>query len=446
MRVPIGVIKEGERNSEYWISLVGSQRTELLRAPVAIDSQNNIYNSGGSFQSIGILFKMNKLGDVQFFAETKISDSTFESNTNVSIDSSGFVYSGSDGSTGFQTRKYVTKYNASFAIQWQRIFSISTLLGVYADSQDSVFVFGQDQPDPSKSWYTRAYLAKLNSSGSLLWQRVLGDNPPISNDGYEEFYGYRSVVTDSQNNVYAAGFANFSNSSGLSTAFIVKYNSSGVLQWKKRFDATDLLESAQGQGLAIDSQDNLYFTIDKTVNPGATQFNVGIVVKLNSSGDILWQRALAGNISSSAGKPFADDSSIYVPQLSAGQGIISKVNFLGQVIYQRKVEEPGQSLADFQVAVAENETMYLNAHRTGSPIYPNQDYLQISLPSSGSLYGSYKIGVAPINISLYEAVPIVSDIMERPLLSNSGTPSISVTTPSAQTVTSLTSQNNKIIL
>ena len=202
----------------------------------------------------------------------------------------------------------------------------------------------------------------------------------------------------------------------------------------------------QGRGITIDSEDNLYLAVDKSTNIGGSQVTVALTIKLNSSGNILWQRALAGEIPAAAAVPFADGLNIYVPQTSGGQGILSKINSLGQVIYQRKIEEPTQNLGEFAVSVAENGTMYLNTWRFGSPLYPDQGYLQISLPSDGSLYGSYKVGVAPINISLYEAIPVVSDLIETPLQSNSATASNSVTTPSSQIITNLTSQNNKIVL
>jgi len=65
------------------------------------------------------------------------------------------------------------------------------------------------------------YVAKLSSTGVVLWDRTYGQA------GWQDWFN--TVSVDDSGNVYAAGLKN--NSTGLQSTMIVKYNSSGQLQY-----------------------------------------------------------------------------------------------------------------------------------------------------------------------------------------------------------------------
>ena len=62
------------------------------------------------------------------------------------------------------------------------------------------------------------------------------------------------VVVDSSDNVYVCG-ESYTSGTG---ALIVKYDSSGTIQWQRKLGGSS--HSANGFGIAIDSSDNLYIT------------------------------------------------------------------------------------------------------------------------------------------------------------------------------------------
>lgn len=89
------------------------------------------------------------------------------------------------------------------------------------DSSNNIYGVGMTRTQSSTP---DAWLFKTNSGGSVQWERYIGG----SGDEY-----FRSVTTDSSGNVYAVGETN----TGFSSLqlLIVKYNSSGTLQWQRTF-------------------------------------------------------------------------------------------------------------------------------------------------------------------------------------------------------------------
>ena len=89
-------------------------------------------------------------------------------------------------------------------------------------------------------------LVAYNSSGVKQWNHIWG--------GEDEDYGY-DIILDSSENIYAVGCTN-SYGRGNEDICIVKFNSSGMLQWHTWGENGD----DSGFGIAVDSLDNIYFT------------------------------------------------------------------------------------------------------------------------------------------------------------------------------------------
>ena len=115
----------------------------------------------------------------------------------------------------------------------------------------------------------------MNTSGATVWQRYYSTGYGSNNT---EAYG---VDVDSSGNIYTAG-ETFDDQIG-NRFMAAKYNSSGTLQWKKTISDSNTI--ASGYGVSVDSNDNIYmsgFLIPSSL--------VGYLVKLDSSGAIVWQR------------------------------------------------------------------------------------------------------------------------------------------------------------
>ena len=98
----------------------------------------------------------------------------------------------------------------------------------------------------------------------------------LSTTGTNEYYS--SVKVDSSGNVYCLGLLNSTD------IVLVKYNSAGTIQFQKIYtiSSTSTNLGFSGNGLFIDSSDNLYMTGGYTLSGSR-----GFLIKTNSSGTIL---------------------------------------------------------------------------------------------------------------------------------------------------------------
>ncbi len=172
----------------------------------------------------------------------------------------------------------------------------------YTSSSSAIATSGAYQVTYGGS--TDAYLAKFSKTGTLLWATYYG--------GSSDDYG-RSVATDATGNVYMAGST--SSTTAIATpgayqttylggddAFIVKFNSSGVIQWGTYYGGTN---SDYAVDIALDGSGNAYITgqtmsSSGIATPGTFRSTAsgsydGFLAKFNSSGALQWGSYYGGN-------------------------------------------------------------------------------------------------------------------------------------------------------
>jgi hypothetical protein len=192
----------------------------------------------------------------------------------IASDSSGNRYG--VGNIGDSQIKFcLIKNDTTGNTLWQRELTGSSVqtqgFKVVSDSSGNTYAVGLDQLTSSP--FTKwVVVVKFNSSGTIQWQRRLEtNNNTISS----------SIALDTSNNVYIVSSDYTSNSNLIA----VKYNSSGTIQWQKRFYST-AGGSVEGTGLAVDSAGNVYAC--------GRAFGKAIIVKFNTSGVYQWVYSLGG--------------------------------------------------------------------------------------------------------------------------------------------------------
>ena len=309
----IFVIKHDKDGTEQWQRLINTNSSEQIG--IGLDNSNNVYvvgdtdvSSQGSldfhitkFNSSGTEIWQRGLGGSgieQFFGH---------STTDSSGNTYGIGYTTSAGQGTFA--QYLVKWNSSGTVQWQRTLSMSGQHAghdVALDSSGNVYMCGESDLGTLNN--TSLTLAKWTSNGTHQWTRYLRGS------SYGE-YGY-GVAVDSSDNIYVCGSTS-SVGAGSNDLLLVKYNSSGTVQWRRTLGGSG---SDEGKGVAVDSSDNIY--VCGTTRSTSNGNRYMMIAKYNSSGTLQWQNTLGGS-NRDEGEHIEVDSSdnIYVVgRTQSGQG------------------------------------------------------------------------------------------------------------------------------
>lgn len=275
----------------FLLSVSGtSQSTEALTSSSMVyDSNKNLFIVGRKADSNGgLVVKTDKYGTLAWAISFRDSQSYFYAYPS-SVDSSGNIYVPVTQYNSTSAKVGVVKFNSSGALQFQRTMSssASSTYGGYAqgslvDTSGNFYVYGFVKEQGSST--TMPYVAKFDSSGTVTWQRRIQTTSVSSLDAL--FTGGSGVLL-SDGSIVLGGY-NYTNSSGTDyNTILVKYNSSGTLQWQKAFSfGTNI--GQQIVGTTTDSSDNIYALVYSEETPAAA-----FLLKYNSSGTLQWQRRIS---------------------------------------------------------------------------------------------------------------------------------------------------------
>jgi len=265
-------------NDFCWARNFGSRTTETANG-VAVDPQGNSYMVG-SFQGTAtfgsttlisagghdiFLAKLNPQGVLLWVIRAGgVNDDV---GYDVAVDSSGnaFItgYYGQNAifeqttvATAAGYNLFVAKYNSAGLLNWVRTPLIADDIygsGIAVDPTGKVVVVGTYFQTSDTS---DAFVARLNSDGTLQWVQVAG--------GLDDDQGAK-VAVDLNGNIFITGFftdeANFGINNvvyGNDTTemFVAKYNVNGTLVWVE----ASVSDEAQGADIAVDSEGNCLVT------------------------------------------------------------------------------------------------------------------------------------------------------------------------------------------
>jgi len=225
------------------------------------------------------------------------------------------------------------------------------------------------------------FLTVVVDAQSFKWAKTFG--------GSSTTYGVcdqgNSVVKDASGNVYITGM---SKGSGPGFDFCtIKYNSSGVQQWAKRYDGT-ANNNDGGYSIAVDNSGNSYVTgYSMGTNSGFDYYTI----KYNSSGTQQWAQRYdgPGNNNDNASLIAIDNSgNVYVT--GASQGSTSNTDYCtikyspsGAQQWVKRYDGPGNSVDGANsIAIDTFGNVYITGHSTG--IGTQYDFCTIKYNSSGT--------------------------------------------------------------
>jgi hypothetical protein len=190
------------------------------------------------------------------------------------------------------------------------------------------------------------------SKTAITWQRKLngGSTTPLTN----------AMLSASDGSIYTA-----QNASGI--GHIVKYNSSGTLQWQKSLTDVFIYDAVLG------SDDSVYIN-------GSRGIDGGIAIKINSSGTLQWSKKWGGTYMYTQNCAIDSSDNFY----ATGQNGVIKFNSSGVEQWRRAIS-PGQYGRVTDVSVDSSLNVYVVGYRTlGEPESYYDEYYIYKLNSSGT--------------------------------------------------------------
>jgi len=309
----IFLLKYDSSGQQEWYRTWGGVEDEWGRSLVT-DSSDNIFVVG-STESFGAgdndiaLIKFNSLGAQQW--NTTWGTSGSESGYSIALDLSGNIFIVGSISTGNPqpdtSDVVLVKFNSLGEYQWDKTWNgggIEAGWAMIMDSSENIFITGLTL---SLGTPADLFLLKYNSSGDLQWDVTWGGN------GFEDAH---SIELDSSGNIYVSGETG-SFGAGSTDISLVKYNSTGDLQWYKTWGGSD--SEGGWDLLALDSSENIYLA------GGTKSFGTGIhdgfLVKYNIMGQQVWNTTWGGGGDDGFSTIIVDSSdNIYVAGYSDSYG------------------------------------------------------------------------------------------------------------------------------
>ncbi|MGG5210711.1 T9SS type A sorting domain-containing protein [Chryseobacterium sp. MIQD13] len=247
------------------------------------------------------------------------------------------------------------------------------------------------------------WVVKLNALGILEWQKALGgSNSDIA----------RSVRQTSDGGYIVAGTSTSTNGDislnhGASDYWIIKLTPTGSIQWEKSFggyggdDANSIEQTIDGGYIVAGTSTST--NGDVTGNHGSTDY---WVVKLNSAGDLQWQKSLGGSDTDFgysitqtpdsgyvvAGTSFSDDGDVTGNHGNFDYWIV-KLDTTGNLQWQKSYGEIYYDYA-FDIKNTSDGGYIVSGYSESTPIkgYGSNDYWMIKLLPNGNMEWDKKLG------------------------------------------------------
>ena len=275
------IAKFGSDGSLLWDRTWGGDDEDEAEG-VAVDDSGNAYMTGYTYFGAGDTDAF----IAKFYAGGSLAwDLTWgwihdEEATDIALDKDGNIYIVGDTSSfgAGDMDAFIAKFDSSGGLIWDRIWGGSSDdwgYGVSVDEDGNVYIVGSTTSFGAGA--NDAFIAKFSSNGDLIWDRTWGTS------SIEGAYG---IAVDVHGNVYVTGNTQAYHLTRLEDVFIAKFSSDGNLIWDLVWGGSD---PDYGEDIDVDDAGNLY-VVGSTFSFG----NKGFLLRLDSDGNLLRQVAWGG--------------------------------------------------------------------------------------------------------------------------------------------------------
>lgn len=378
-----------KKDSSVLLNILSGSGTESL-GYFDFDTYGNIYLSGltNTFSGNNDAFIAKYSNNGKVIWQKTLGSSGVDRFFNIRVSPDGYIYAvGNTTSIGSGSNDaLIAKYDSEGNIVWQKVWggtAAETYVALDFDNDGNVYAGGGTET--STPGTIRAFaIVKYNSSGVVQWQRAIGGTSTAGGE-----YTRGISVNKTTGYVYLTGSASsLQASSGSNDLCLVEYDLSGNLQFQV---SIGLSSSDTSRGICIGESSNIYL-VGNTASTGSGSDDM-ILAKYNDSGTLIWQRMIGGPSSDFGYDIFYDSDGVFAigSTISAGRGsrsiLITKYNTSGAIQWQRVFGSIGDELP-FCIKKFGNY-LYITASTTA--ISSLSDILLIKIPADGTGSGEYVI-------------------------------------------------------
>lgn len=356
-RDSIAVMKLDDEGGLVWSKvLTGNEPVEITESVIPeVNGIGGITIEGTDYQ---IVFVSGNYDYVNYYQGWVFQESTDGTNWTTMGTVSLATYDGEANTTSLLfpdltfagNLDYPTK---SYRVVTEQVNSWHETSAITTDGDD-VFVIAEYQDGASGPNLTKAAILKLaGTNGNLIWAKVLD-----AVEGNTEMYG---ADVGADGHIVAVGYV-ASDGPGITISWINKFDgTTGDYIWGTVIAANEIGQLAAGGDIVVDSQNNVFVTLNTREDIVSDQESVtktiAYVVKIDSTGDIVWSRRVGPGPCASVASGIDCDSTgnVYLSVLTITQDnpvrdvnefgnsgkttmALAKYSTDGEVLWQRYIE------------------------------------------------------------------------------------------------------------
>lgn len=267
-----------------WARIMGGPGYERIVYPVQMDDGGCAFLGGLSENGIDSWIPWVVLLDAsgETVWQRKYSGGDIRVTSAQQTKDGGFILAGETPSFGAGDYDgWCMKLNSSGDVEWQRTYGGSTqdvAMAIQETPDGGYVVVGYTYPF-NNPLHPNGWCFKLDAEGQAVWSRAYAG--PSGN--------FLTSVQQTPDDGYVAGGITFSAGLGLSDAWVLKLDSSGSPLWQKAYGGTSMDSGFQ----VLRSTDGGYITWGFTRSL-ATGEDQAWLMNLDAQGDIRWQRCYGG--------------------------------------------------------------------------------------------------------------------------------------------------------
>ena len=276
-----------------------------------------------------------------------------EFNTVIQLNDNGYLAAGTQSNNGVEAGLYdflVSKVNNNLELEWSYVFDNDEIDIAHAlietNEGEYIVVGSSGYRLVSSEVLTDVWIIKLDSEGSLIWQKTYG--------GSESDFGLE-ILTLENEEYMIAGYTNstdgdISNAFGGDDAWLFKIDTDGNLLWEKTIggEADD-----KANDIAYDADNQQFILVGATASIETQGGQDFWIAALDMEGNISWEVAYGGpNLDSAKDVVLDEEGNIYVLGSTLLQGGDVSITFGNGDFWLIKLDNNGELLWEKTVGAA----------------------------------------------------------------------------------------------